>query len=454
MPAMSPLSSIRLRLLGAAFVAVQLAGCGGGGGGADTVAAVPAAAPAPVSVSGPAPAPAAAPAPAPAVAPAPAPAAAPGTATGIAQAPAPAPSTPSQQTLAANAVQVTVDRGVDGAALNSPYTSVTVCVPGSAVCQTIDHVLVDTGSYGLRLAANVLGPALVLPAVTTASGAPAGECAHFVEGFVWGSVRRADVKIAGEYAAGIPVQVVDDAGAPYAIVPAACNVSGSNVGNGLGANGILGIGLFVQDCPSCVSSTAPETYFACGATGCAAATMELASQVSNPVAAFAVDNNGSVLVLPSVPPGGASSLTGSLIFGIGTQANNQITSQTVYVTDSQGNFRTTYKGVTSTAFLDSGSNALFFRDLRIPQCSGFYCPASPLTLSAVTTSATGVSGTVTFTLDSITSVATNVTAATVGADGGLGRIFDWGLPFFFGRSVFTAISGARTPNGTGPYWAF
>jgi hypothetical protein len=32
--------------------------------------------------------------------------------------------------------------------------------------------------------------------------------------------------------------------------------------------------------------------------------------------------------------------------------------------------------------------------------------------------------------------------------------FDWGLPFFYGRSVYVAIVGRSTPGGTGPYWAF
>jgi hypothetical protein len=32
--------------------------------------------------------------------------------------------------------------------------------------------------------------------------------------------------------------------------------------------------------------------------------------------------------------------------------------------------------------------------------------------------------------------------------------FDWGLPFFFGRTVFVAISGSATPQGPGPFWAF
>ena len=32
--------------------------------------------------------------------------------------------------------------------------------------------------------------------------------------------------------------------------------------------------------------------------------------------------------------------------------------------------------------------------------------------------------------------------------------FDWGLSFFYGRSVYTAIEGAITPGGTGPYFAY
>jgi hypothetical protein len=33
-------------------------------------------------------------------------------------------------------------------------------------------------------------------------------------------------------------------------------------------------------------------------------------------------------------------------------------------------------------------------------------------------------------------------------------VFDWGLPFFFGRKVFTAIDSRATPAGIGPYYAF
>jgi hypothetical protein len=32
--------------------------------------------------------------------------------------------------------------------------------------------------------------------------------------------------------------------------------------------------------------------------------------------------------------------------------------------------------------------------------------------------------------------------------------FIFGLPFFYGRTVFTAINGASTPGGAGPYFAY
>src|ERR1700735_4765928 len=45
---------------------------------------------------------------------------------------------------------------------NAPFVSVTLCAPGSTTnCQTIDHVLVDTGSVGLRVLQSVLTPSLL-----------------------------------------------------------------------------------------------------------------------------------------------------------------------------------------------------------------------------------------------------------------------------------------------------
>ena len=368
-----------------------------------------------------------------------------------------------------NAALIVIDSGPPGVngIINVPFVSVTVCRPGTTICQTIDHVLVDTGSYGLRIVSpGVLDPALALPAVNGSAGNPAAECAQFFSGFMWGSVHRADVKIAGETALNLPVQQVANTSAAFATIPASCSNTGANIGSvtALGANGILGIGLFNQDCgAACVSQAVAATYYDCGSPGCVASTMPLASQVSNPVASFATDNNGAVIVMPAVPAGGATTLTGTLIFGVDTQANNRVgSSATVYAADSRGNFTTTYKGTALTSsFLDTGSNGLFFPDSTIQLCSGsrgFYCPGATLSLSAVNTSTVNsATGTVNFTIENAQALAGTVRAASVGGSIGRNprlRFFDWGMPFFYGRTVYLAIDAATTQHGTGPYWAY
>lgn len=371
--------------------------------------------------------------------------------------------------LGSNVALVFIDNGPAGAnnIINVPFVSATVCRPGTSICQTINHLLLDTASSGLRIIApGVLDPALALPAVTGAGGNPVGACATFVSGYFWGSVRRADVKMAGETASSVQVQLVADSDAAFRSVPSDCSNTGLNIGTvaRLGANGILGVGLFKEDCgPDCAAHPRQASYYECTASsGCTGVAMPLADQVANPVSAFAANNNGVVVTMPAVPAGGATTLTGALIFGIGTQSNNQVGSATVYAADSDGNFTTVYKGRSlPRSFLDTGSNGLFFQDASIPECfpssgfsSGFYCPSATLSLSAVNTSANGASGPVTFTVESAQALDDAVRAASVGGGSFDSTAFDWGMPFFFGRTVFVAIDGAGTAHGTGPYWAY
>jgi len=108
-----------------------------------------------------------------------------------------------------NTASVIVDAGPSNNSVNTLFTSVTICVPGSTTsCQTIDHIQVDTGSYGLRILAPVL--TLTLPVETLASGSSLAECTQFVDGFSWGPVATADIQIAGETAKSLPVQVIGD----------------------------------------------------------------------------------------------------------------------------------------------------------------------------------------------------------------------------------------------------
>jgi hypothetical protein len=284
---------------------------------------------------------------------------------------------------------------------NGAFTSVTVCVPGTATCQTIGGILVDTGSYGLRLLSAAAGGALTmtLPQQAASDGNPVVECTQFVDGYIWGPVQTADLEIAGESAHSVPVQVVGDPS--FAVVPKGCtSAGGTNESNqsGLGGNGILGVGPFSQDCgAACAAgsgSTPLEgTYYDCSSThGCSAMFESLSAQVQNPVSLFPIDNNGVILEFPSVT-GAAASANGFLVFGIGTQSNNAIGAAPVLTINTSGNyvgdFTTQYNGSSLPAsFIDSGSNALFFDNPSIAECNDlskqFYCPSTPLTNQSAT----------------------------------------------------------------------
>ena len=69
-----------------------------------------------------------------------------------------------------NTMAVIVDTGPAAAtgAINHPYVTVKVCAAGSATqCANIDHVLLDTGSWGLRLVGSVLTAGKVTLAAET-----------------------------------------------------------------------------------------------------------------------------------------------------------------------------------------------------------------------------------------------------------------------------------------------
>ena len=374
---------------------------------------------------------------------------------------------------ASNVVSVVVDAGPSSDAVNTLYTTVTVCVPGSTTeCQTIDHIQVDTGSNGLRILAPVL--TLSLPVATASDGNSLVECTQFVDGYSWGPVASAGVQIAGESASTVPVQVIGASN--FSTVPAACSSTGpaEDTVAQFGANGILGIGLFEQDCGGgCATSTTGGYYYSCSPTACSPIEAPLNTQVLNPVPLFQTDNNGSILVLPSVATSGASTVSGSLIFGIDTESNNASGSQTVLTVEPgsapyplmPGDLTTVYGGQTLTdSFIDSGTNGIFFNDSSIAACtssnfSGFYCPSVALNLTATLTGVNNVSVTVNFSVANAQTLTTNDPTYTAfatlgGAYSSSTTTFDWGLPFFYGRRVATAIEAHSTSVGTGPYVAF
>ncbi len=370
-------------------------------------------------------------------------------------------------------------------ALNTPYTTVTVCVPGSTTqCQSIDHVLVDTGSSGLRLLSSVL--TISLPVQDSPNGNTLGECNIFEDGFTWGTVALADITMAGEAASSVPVQVILPSSNSPA-VPGSCSsqTTGPNEGDSvaaLGSNGVLGVGLFVQDCGAACAPgfTLQNVYYDCPSGGCSPVAVPVAQQVAQPVSFFASDNNGVIIELPSVPVDGSATVNGSMIFGIGTQSNNGLGSATIYAPNTGenfiGDFTTVFEGNTYQAsFIDSGSNAFFFpsagTDLfTCPVNTSFFCtPGStptnpaPENFTATNQGANGTSGQVSFSVggaDALFSFNNGLNTAfdnlavpnfsTQDFPAG----FDWGLPFFFNRNVFVALENASTSGGVGPYWAY
>ena len=204
-------------------------------------------------------------------------------------------------------------------------------------------------------------------------------------------------------------------------------------------------------------------YYSCNGSTCSETTISLASQVQNPVSLLPQDNNGVLVQLPSVPPGGSPSVNGSLVLGIGTQSNNAPSSVTTYAADQYGEFTTNLNNVSYSSFIDTGSNGLFFASpyaSLLPDCAppygGWFCPVSTTSLTATNTGYGGSpSGEVSFQIGNFVSLYNNPSNGVFAEIGGdFPGVFDWGLPFFFGRDVYVGFEGRTSTLGTGPYWAY
>jgi hypothetical protein len=389
-------------------------------------------------------------------------------------------------TTASNQTTLTVRAGPKGTSdVNIPYATVTLCQPNTTTCATFDNVLVDTGSYGVRILASVLASSgLNLSNVPDPndSANTIAECVPFADGYTWGPIAAATVQIGGETATSVPINVLNDDGSYSPDVPNGCtaltiNKSLSSIKE-LHANGILGVGVFPYDCgESCAQCAAAAggcslsntVYYSCNSISgaCNPAEVALSAQVRNPVISFATDNNGVILQLPAIASSGLPSAIGSITFGIGTQSNNGLGNAAVLTLNGGGFFTTMFHGQTlDSGFIDSGSNAYYFVDNSIPTCSGnadFYCPSSTLTLSAVNQGQNGNSSIVGVKIADLNTLSGSnhafddiggSAASSTGGTDSLKNYFDFGLPFFFGRSVFILFDGAKTGSIAGPANAY
>jgi hypothetical protein len=400
---------------------------------------------------------------------------------------------------ASNVLAVTVNGG-PGASQpggtiyrNAAFASATVCVPGStSKCVTVDGLLVDTGASGLRIFDTALA-SLNLPAVNASNGSPAYDCVTYSDlSYLWGPVVQADVTLGGETATKLPIHIINSASNG---VPSSCSNGGNqneDTAYLFGANGILGVGNEPTDCafeganvcdPSYGLSTPPSpNYYSCSGGTCTSAFVVKANQVTNPVVLFPKDNNGVILEMPAATSP-AASLSGSLVFGIGTESNNQLASTASVITLACDAFTTVFDGQTfgftdaancvgPYSAIDSGSNAIYFPNVaNIPLCAdgtavgdlaGLYCPTTTQSFSATIKGQDGTSKSTTFNVVNAADLKTNSTTATdpvlPGLAGGnsSGSGFVLGMPFFYGKNVYTAIDGQSVPTGAppAPWWAF
>ena len=384
-----------------------------------------------------------------------------------------------------------------------PCVTVTICQPGTSTCQSISNILLDTGSFGLRIFGSVISPTLT-PISCNGSGTLA-ECVTYGDGSSdWGPVETAKVTLAGEPSVTMPIQVINQ---NFSGPPSQCTAAGGSNPD-LDAdsanspyNGILGVGPEPQDCGSlCATSNDVEQYYCCSGSSCSPILAPTNQQVTNPVSVLPTDNNGVILTLPSLTNHQATSIeanttnaNGGLYFGIGTQTNNIPATTGLNILDAAENdsigndaFSTQFNAYGTCnipGFIDSGSSALFVpppADNSLPDCSsaaggsegsyyeGLYCPtfnafSLPLSFTATNFSlAPGSStNTATFYVNNAFQLLTNDGSMMVfddftgSAGTGSDAYFDWGLPFFFGRTIYVGIDGTTNQTiGTGPYWAY
>jgi len=343
--------------------------------------------------------------------------------------------------------------------VNQPCVSVTICEPGTSNCQTIDKILIDTGSYGLRVFSSLVNVNL---AQKTMNGNDLAECVSYADGSSnWGPIKSADVVLGQLKAPNIPIQLID---ASFATIPSDCTKPDTDP-TSAGYNGILGVGIFTEDCGiGCANIQDNRIYFACNVNTCSSTTVPIAQQVVNPVSFLPTNNNGVIFQVPSIPSVGSTTTSGYVVLGIGTQSNNMPVTANFFKADGNGNFKTLFNGTTySKSFIDSGSNGLFFPSpASLPACAagsganGFYCPASTVTLQATQSgSSGGAQVAVSFEIQNAADAISSSPYFMFNNIGGtFTDAFDWGMPFYFGRTIYHGIDGKSSPLGTGPYWAW
>ncbi len=336
------------------------------------------------------------------------------------------------------------------AAFNRMVVNVTVCEPNTERCATIDDVMIDTGSTGLRLEASAVPTWMRLPAFVRADGKPLAECLRFVHDTAWGTLNRADVRLGGLTARSLPLQVIDDV---FGAQPPTCPRSDVRPTS----NGTLGVGQHLFDCQgSCEQRADVPGVFVQDGTGWSPVegAVEPSSRLPNPVRYLPGHDNGIVIELPSPPDGGAREVAGTLTFGV--VADNRGDASKILRLDKAGRFTTVLDGRRfPTSYIDSGTDTYVFDDDRLPRCPDMawaYCAQPRRFLGAELVGLDGARTSVTFAVGNYQARREQAAGASddvAEAAEVESTTFVWGAPFFLGRRTSLVLDGEGVTGAPG-----
>lgn len=358
-----------------------------------------------------------------------------------------------------NQVQIMAGCGLNNVGNNVPYVSVTICQDSSgANCQTINNVLLDTGSIGLKINQSVLNSKLLsgLTSINdTTTNLPLSSCNLYGGGYLFTNAYTATVKLGGMTSNNMPIQVINDIN--QSTVPASCSlVSFNNLLANSGANGVIGVNPQVF-----ASNSHVKLYIESQAGVYTQLDYKTANSDPilnvNPIVGFA-ESNGLIISLPAVTANSNTNIYGVLTFGVNTRANNQINNASVQLIGNKsselGYFKSTSTtNVTSRTIFDTGTNGYVVYGLNMAQCGNNYCPGSPTTW---TSSLSNWGFDITTSYNESIQISNPVNQASAimpnwAFVSNTPGITVYGLPFFFGKNVYAQFP---TESQASPVWGY
>lgn len=367
-----------------------------------------------------------------------------------------------------NQVPISIGSGMNGDGINTMYISLTVCTNNSGTnCQTVDHIILDTGSFGVKINKSALPESFVLslPRVTTNAGNEVYACNTFGSGYVFADEHYAVLNLAGTMTSNVILQVIENS--PTAEIPDSCVAKGpfDDFAN-FGANGIIGVNPAITLSNSSLLLYKNINGIYEQLTNNEESNLPILNQ--NPLPSLTTNNNGFVVSIPPVPQNTNTNVNGTLILGINTETNNKITSQTNLVVASESDLSVVCNSAcfyskinnpesTIPAVFDSGTNGWVFMSNTLPQCDYGYCPASPTVWTSSVYSydfAANESYTISATITADEVVDGQSVSFAVMPGWGYYNYNNqtlYGSPFFLGKNVYVVFPSDQNKN---PIWGF